>query len=451
MTASPATVSFKVCLQRPKEDTVFHRFTGRYTLAEFQSVINHLWGGSAPEHLGIEYLDGEGDRVRLGTAMEWDEAVRLWAEEQQPDVEGRVLRPLRVFVRRMSKKERRGQKNSADLQSPSPASGDSEGDEDGDDTAKDAAVGPQQVPKLALPSFAPQGTSPSTSPVSADQQQQQLMEQGEQSQAGKVNYEEPELVSVVDLLSLLFECNAAESLYAGESLHLFQGVVSRVVEGDEVHLDIDRQALYHAVVRIGNGALDQKDYTRAESVYRCALQGTFTDNMLLEYNLACALALQGESKQDDAIAMLSLAVDHGYDSMKHMARDPDLASLHGLPAFSALCGGAVSNKVSPRPVVVTQPSQPTSQVKVRMVDSATNRPPPLATPMSLPSSDLPTPTTTPASGGVSSPVRPLAPSVQSLLSVFPNLTVHQAEESLRKSAGNLPLAVNTLLNNGGKP
>lgn len=55
---------------------------------------------------------------------------------------------------------------------------------------------------------------------------------------------------------------------------------------------------------------------------------------VVHYNLACSFALTG--KKNEALAALKHAIEIGYDDGLHMAKDPDLKSLRGLPAFQKL-------------------------------------------------------------------------------------------------------------------
>jgi len=52
------------------------------------------------------------------------------------------------------------------------------------------------------------------------------------------------------------------------------------------------------------------------------------------YNLACSYALT--RRYEDAIAVLSRAIDRGYDDFKWLLRDPDLASLRRHPLFKTI-------------------------------------------------------------------------------------------------------------------
>lgn len=58
------------------------------------------------------------------------------------------------------------------------------------------------------------------------------------------------------------------------------------------------------------------------------------DNAISHYNLACSLALK--NKPADAIAALRIAMEQGYSDFEWLMEDPDLASLHENPSFSAL-------------------------------------------------------------------------------------------------------------------
>jgi len=58
------------------------------------------------------------------------------------------------------------------------------------------------------------------------------------------------------------------------------------------------------------------------------------DDGVAHYNMACSLALLGRS--DEAIRVLRRALKCGYEDRDHMRQDPDLASLHKLPAFKKL-------------------------------------------------------------------------------------------------------------------
>lgn len=58
------------------------------------------------------------------------------------------------------------------------------------------------------------------------------------------------------------------------------------------------------------------------------------DNPGILYNLSCSLALTG--RREEALRQLSAAVDKGYGDHRHMAADPDLASIRDDMRFAAL-------------------------------------------------------------------------------------------------------------------
>ena len=58
------------------------------------------------------------------------------------------------------------------------------------------------------------------------------------------------------------------------------------------------------------------------------------DDPLAHYNLACSLALTGETK--NAVESLCRSIRLGYRDLVHLLRDQDLKSLHGSPEFEAL-------------------------------------------------------------------------------------------------------------------
>ncbi len=68
----------------------------------------------------------------------------------------------------------------------------------------------------------------------------------------------------------------------------------------------------------------QGDYVTGETQCRALLELLPEDPTSL-YNLGCALARQ--NKPDDAITQLTAAVEHGFRSPDHLAKDPDLDSL----------------------------------------------------------------------------------------------------------------------------
>jgi hypothetical protein len=58
------------------------------------------------------------------------------------------------------------------------------------------------------------------------------------------------------------------------------------------------------------------------------------DSVVAWYDLACARARAGDSRR--ALEALKTAIDKGFPDAKHVATDPDLESLRGLPEFQEL-------------------------------------------------------------------------------------------------------------------
>ena len=75
---------------------------------------------------------------------------------------------------------------------------------------------------------------------------------------------------------------------------------------------------------------EQKDFASMEAVSREGLELGAADE-LWSYNLACAYALQGKTKE--ALAALDQAIAAGFLDAAHLAQDPDLTSLRGTEAF----------------------------------------------------------------------------------------------------------------------
>jgi len=79
-----------------------------------------------------------------------------------------------------------------------------------------------------------------------------------------------------------------------------------------------------------------KDFAQSATLYADAARSD-PDNTTLLYNGACASALAGRT--DSAFDLLRRAVDAGWSNGAHMAKDTDLASLHGDPRWQKLVAG----------------------------------------------------------------------------------------------------------------
>jgi hypothetical protein len=101
--------------------------------------------------------------------------------------------------------------------------------------------------------------------------------------------------------------------------------------------------------------LQKREYDKATELLEQAIEA-FPDDPTDHYNLACALARQGQL--DEAIASLSTAVAKGFNSASQMKQDDDLADLRDDPKFDELLEAAKTAKpvqlkqtIKPEPVV----------------------------------------------------------------------------------------------------
>ena len=92
---------------------------------------------------------------------------------------------------------------------------------------------------------------------------------------------------------------------------------------------------------------DQKDYRFMETVCRQGVQLGTADE-LWSFNLACALALQGNKQE--ALTALGQAIDAGFRDTEHIANDPDLAALRDTDGFKALVARMTRLRESPESV-----------------------------------------------------------------------------------------------------
>jgi hypothetical protein len=93
--------------------------------------------------------------------------------------------------------------------------------------------------------------------------------------------------------------------------------------------------------------LNEGHYEEAEKLYRATLDvqrrvlgPESSDAADTAYNLACLMAV--ESRRDEALSLLSEAVDHGLSPVTDLGveKDSDLNSLHGDPRFVLLIAHA---------------------------------------------------------------------------------------------------------------
>lgn len=80
-------------------------------------------------------------------------------------------------------------------------------------------------------------------------------------------------------------------------------------------------------------AFARRDYPEAEEALRAYLR-LDSSGFVAWYNLACALALQ--EKVDEAADALVKAVEQGFNDLKQLQRDPDLAAVRGHPRYTRI-------------------------------------------------------------------------------------------------------------------
>lgn len=89
------------------------------------------------------------------------------------------------------------------------------------------------------------------------------------------------------------------------------------------------------LVELGHLLTQLKRYDQGLAVDR-KLADLLPDESTVHYNLACSLALTGQS--DEAFGALQRAIELGYDDAAFLRDDEDLQSLRGDPRFDALLG-----------------------------------------------------------------------------------------------------------------
>jgi tetratricopeptide (TPR) repeat protein len=109
----------------------------------------------------------------------------------------------------------------------------------------------------------------------------------------------------------------------------------------------DHPDTLNTIVSLGNALMEQGHYGEARNVYLEALHAQQRvlgpenpGTAMTAYDLGCVAAHQGHKAE--AISFLTQAVDHGLEPYgdRGMPKDPDLNSLHGVPAFTALVAHA---------------------------------------------------------------------------------------------------------------
>jgi len=101
----------------------------------------------------------------------------------------------------------------------------------------------------------------------------------------------------------------------------YQRIVTRNPKSGEAFFDV------------GIELLRSEQYTLGVQAYQAAIDRGYRVGTAY-YNQACGYALAGQ--KDEAFAALHKALDNGFDSPDHLAKDDDLDSLHGDPRWASL-------------------------------------------------------------------------------------------------------------------
>jgi len=237
--------------------------------------------------------------------------------------------------------------------------------------------------------------------------------------------------AVVDLLSRLYDCDAAKEMLNMFSSINFTPVVKRRVDANagEVHVDIDNVALRHLTISRSNMWIGSKLYEKAEATLESALL-VWPNDKVLEYNMACSSSLRGDKVK--ALAMLEAAVTHGYDDAAQLMADSDLSNIRNCGRFKRLVAMARGESA------LETASDPVAPLPVEPV--AVLPPVVVAAPQPTPA-----PVVAPPAPVVTSSVPNLEEPVATLMMMFPALTIDQARGVLRAHRGDLAHAANSLL------
>ena len=305
-------IPFKVTLQRQKRPPSTHRFRGRYSFSEMQTVLSHLWGG-APQKLLIEYTDDESDVIHVASDFEWEEAVRLHSNRLNSM---NIDAPLKLKVSKASLKKPVKEDDVPQL----PTLNHDEEDE--------------AVPRVTVPQIDVSNCG--------------------QPKTFALHFQHDSDKNALALLSSLYSCDAVKELLNPFSLVDFSAVVARTLDpvGLEVHLDIHIRELRNAVVVESSLMMDQKTYGRAVEILLYA-KSLFPEDKIVRYNLSCALCLNADRSL--ALDELEAAVRCGYDNGKHMRDDPDLSAIASEPRFLQLVASLAPQETHPVPPVVETP------------------------------------------------------------------------------------------------
>jgi carboxyl-terminal processing protease len=117
------------------------------------------------------------------------------------------------------------------------------------------------------------------------------------------------------------------------TLGIVGGVMLAIGQG--VFGQADAGTTLAQLAKAADAAYTAKDYAKAVTLYERGIAlADGADRANLEYNEACALALEGEKER--AMVEITRSVEDGWADRDHLSKDTDMTSLHADPRWPAL-------------------------------------------------------------------------------------------------------------------
>jgi len=339
--ASTSVVAIKAVFLRSATNTEVRRVAGP-EFVDFRAVehqLRALWSPSSDERLTIEYLDDEGDRVRVETQTEWNEARRVVCQ-----LAGAAVIRLTVF----------------------------------------SGVRPENV-------------APTTADAAAASRCSGGFRRGCAGRAARHGQGGDLGAHIRDIISALCGGEAASSAPSSAgccrpNASCGAAPSQRARSADTTAAtDVDAQG--HAAC----DATKANEFAKAAAIQQCnrlieagayqlaeaglaAAMAVWPQDPVFPYNAACAAALRGDKTA--AFQLLERAVGLGYVNHQHMCEDADLASLRDDDRFLALAAVVDaqltaqkrSANEAPQPQRAPAKEQPMSDDDVVIVDVPTSDP-----------------------------------------------------------------------------
>ena len=449
-TPSADAVPLKFVIKRAKKAAAtVHRLLGSragMTFADVLTAAGCMWGPSPPLALRVEYVDDEGDRVRVTNDAEWREALRVgYPVAAATGPLAPTLSAGKSFVLTVSKdkelsKLRKRAARRGGMGAPA-ASGDSmttAASFDAPTTTLGAADAPSSrtasvvatdavdtappadvelvpvaatrsipvVPKLSLPARAAAADTWPAAPAAAA------------TPKGNTVVGEPHDVAVMNLLSLLFNVDSTVALAAPTPTVDFGTIVTRTVDyaAKEVRVDVNRPALRHLALQRGCDQIAVGALDAAVTLLRDHALTVFPGDQLIAYNLACALSRRGDV--EEALGVLkATAGGAAYPYASHVQGDADLAAVRAHPRYPELLrllGLPLPALAAPATPHVHAAAAPAPVAETKKVEEL------------------------PAESGLSK-------AEEQLLTIFPAMSVAEMRRVLGRAGGNVQKAIDMLL------